>query len=146
MLAVLLDLVEKQTIIAGQFGRGHENMNQLNLFTPEKLEPITGTEQKGLSIDEAWAAFHEANPHIGRRLRSMALDIRERGFQRYSIKALWEVLRYEYAIQTDGQAYKLNNNYTALYARWIMEVTPNMQDFFETRERLSERRAGGDSG
>ena len=89
----------------------------------------------GSSIEERFRAFHDANPHVYHQLRDMALDLRDRGVTRYGIKALYEVLRYERAIATRGDEFRLNNNYTAHYARLIMDETPALAGFFETRDR-----------
>lgn len=108
---------------------------QLSLFDTRPL--IDPDYHDGMSIEERFQAFHEANPHVYHALRKMALDLRRRGFRRYGIKALFEVLRFNHAIQTNGDAYKLNNNYTALYARLLMEREPHLRGFFETRKRVS---------
>jgi hypothetical protein len=53
---------------------------------------------------------------------------------RYGIKALFEVLRYEYSVQTQGDEFKLNNSYTSRYARMLMRQHADLDGFFETRE------------
>jgi hypothetical protein len=68
----------------------------------------------------------------------MALEMRRRGHRQYGIKALFEVLRFNHAMRTEGDIFKLNNNYTALYARLLMDNEPELDDFFETRRRTSE--------
>ena len=79
--------------------------------------------------------FHESNPHVYRNLRALALGMRrQRGKKRVGIKMLYEVLRYQYDIQTTGQEFKLNNNYTAYYARLLMAQEPELAGLFEVRE------------
>lgn len=82
--------------------------------------------------------FHRQNPHVYRILRQMALDYRRAGNDRCGMKMLWEVLRYTSSVQTSGEPYKLNNNYTALYARLLMDQERELRGFFETRERRAE--------
>jgi hypothetical protein len=65
----------------------------------------------------------------------MALEYKRAGHHHCGMKMLWEALRYQSALQTRGEPYKLNNNYTALYARMLMENEPELRGFFETRER-----------
>lgn len=91
---------------------------------------------------EAFRRFHEENPHVYERLKRLAFRLKVRGVQRYGMKALWEVLRYEEAIDTRAAAgsYRLNNNLTARYARLLMEQEEDLAGFFELRER---RRGGG---
>jgi len=85
-------------------------------------------------IAERFRAFHGANPHVYRALRNLALEARRRGRQRYGMKGLFEVLRWHYALETTDVEFKLNNNFTAHYARMLMAREPEPQGFFETRE------------
>jgi hypothetical protein len=87
---------------------------------------------------EAFRQFHAENPHIYEALERMAFKLRNKGMERWGIKALWEVLRYELAIATNSPVttFRLNNNMTAYYARLLMERNPeDLAGFFETRER-----------
>ena len=104
----------------------------LDVATAPIIEPSYAP---GSSIEERFRQFHDANPHVYRQLRDMALELHSRGVRRYGLKALYEVLRYERAIATHGDEFRLNNNYTAHYARLIMDETPALVGFFETRER-----------
>jgi hypothetical protein len=85
----------------------------------------------------AFEEFHRANPHVYERLKRLAFRLKVRGVQRWGIKALYEVLRFEEAVATSASAgtYRLNNNFTALYARKLMEAEPDLEGFFELRER-----------
>lgn len=84
-------------------------------------------------ITESFEKFHADNPHVYERLRSLALELVEKGHDHYSIKGLFEVLRWEYALTTRGSNFKLNNNYTALYARMLMDNEPILASFFRVR-------------
>lgn len=100
--------------------------------------PLVKPDESGDTIQERFEAFHRANPHVYRALRSLALGYKRAGAQRGGMKMLFEVLRYRSALQTRGEPYKLNNVYTALYARMLMEKEPELAGFFETRERRAE--------
>jgi hypothetical protein len=97
---------------------------------------------------EAFRQFHAENPHIYAQLERLAFKLRNRGVEKWGIKALWEVLRYELAIATNSpvSTFRLNNNYTAYYARLLMERNPeDLAGFFETRERHGGRVDAGAS-
>lgn len=99
---------------------------QLPLFAePSRAKPLT--------IQERFEAFHGSNPTVLALLRDKALTLKGRGFKRYGLKALFEALRYDMAVQTNGQPFKLDNGFTAHYARKLMEVEPRLKGFFETR-------------
>ncbi|CAB4180862.1 hypothetical protein UFOVP1056_1 [uncultured Caudovirales phage] len=44
------------------------------------------------------------------------------------------MLRWETAMSTTGDDFKLNNNYRSRYARLIMATCPDLTDVFDTRE------------
>lgn len=93
----------------------------------------------GAPLQQRFEAFHTLNPKVYDALRGMAVSMRRRGMRRYSIKALWEVLRFQ-AIATHGDEFKLNNDYTALYARKLMAEVPELAGFFETRRSKADDR------
>lgn len=104
---------------------------QLPLF-PSIAEPAYRRE---MTIAERFTAFHEANPHVAALLAEMALALKAQGRTRYGIKALIEALRFQYNVQTTGdEEFKLNNDFTAHYARLLMREYPALAGFFETRE------------
>lgn len=98
---------------------------------------VTPDYDRNASIQERFNAFHRANPHVFRALRSLCLGMKRRGHNQWSIKAAFEIIRWQYAMQTTDNDFKLNNNYHALYARKIMADVPELRGFFETRKRIS---------
>lgn len=85
------------------------------------------------TTEERFNAFHAANPHVYEALVAMARKWKRAGHTSCSMKLLFEVLRWKHGIQTDGDEWTLNNNYTAYYARAIMERETDLTGFFETR-------------
>lgn len=82
---------------------------------------------------EGFKVFHRENPSVYDELRKLALKLRDKGIRRWGMKGLFEVLRWQRAIETSGDEFKLNNNYTAFYSRLLMENEQQLIDFFETR-------------
>ena len=78
--------------------------------------------------------FHRDNPHVYVQLVDCARQVKARGKTRYSIKGLFEVVRFREDTRTTGKPFKLNNNYTAYFARKIMEENPDLDGFFKLRE------------
>jgi hypothetical protein len=87
-------------------------------------------------IERAFWAFHQANPLVYEKLRDLALNLRRKGIDHYGIKALFEVVRFHHALSTNDPDYKLNNNFTSLYSRLLMDNETELQGFFRTRERI----------
>jgi hypothetical protein len=86
------------------------------------------------SIEERFAAFHAANPHVYQTLLRLARRARAAGKERLGMKALWEVCRWEFGLATSGDEFRCNNDFTASYARLLMQE-PDLAGMFETRER-----------
>lgn len=97
-------------------------------FDPPLSEP-------GNPLEEAAMAFHRANPHVLRAIVEVCLRVRRAGRHRWGMKAAFEVVRYNATVTTDARTYKLNNNFTAFYSRWIMRDVPELAGFFVTREQ-----------
>ena len=87
--------------------------------------------------DLAFFKFHLDNPGVYKKLVQLARRARSNGRTRAGIKMLWEVVRWEIFISTSGDEYKLNNNYHSRYARMIMILESDLEDFFHVRKLKS---------
>lgn len=86
-----------------------------------------------LPIGERFARFHAANPHVYDRLVELAREWKRRRGERVGIGMLFEVLRWEVAMQTSGDEFRLNNDFRSYYARLIMQREGDLAGIFETR-------------
>lgn len=78
--------------------------------------------------------FDRANPNIYHLFRRFAFEAQERGFKHFGAKAIMERVRWEVRMDTTGNSeFKINNNFTAFYARKLMRDYPSMAGFFRTR-------------
>lgn len=85
-------------------------------------------------IEAAFNQFHAEHPEIYVELVRVCRRLRAQGWERFGIKTVWEVVRYRSMLgNTTGKGPKLNNNYTAYYARKIAEQEPDLADVFKTR-------------
>jgi len=84
-------------------------------------------------LEQAALVFHKKNPHVLQEIAKVCLRVRQAGRLRWSMKAAFEVVRYNAQVTTDHRLYKLNNNHTAFYARWMMRDYPVLKGFFVTR-------------
>lgn len=87
-----------------------------------------------LTLDEAFDAFHAANPFVYDALCELARRMKARGMEKIGVGFLFEVLRWEWIIATDSADYRLNNNLRSRYARRIMAQEPDLAGVFEIRE------------
>jgi len=98
---------------------------------------ISKFDSKPLTWSDRFQAFNSENPHIMSELRRLALDAKSKGVDRWSISALIEVVRYNHAISSQGDAYKINNNFRAYYARELMK-DPRLEGFFQIRKAAAD--------
>lgn len=96
------------------------------------LLPIVEVSTHG-TISERFERFHAANPHVYAHLVALTRELVELGHKRVGLKMIWERLRL--SLRTSGDKYRLNNSFTALYAREIMSREPDLAGVFETRDR-----------
>lgn len=89
-------------------------------------------------IGRRWWDFHRAHPEVYGTLLRFCDEWRAADPKRKcGMKMLWERLRWEHAVGNVGGDFKLNNNYTSLYARYIMEGGGH-PGLFDLRERRCE--------
>lgn len=65
----------------------------------------------------------------------LALDLKRRGFERYSADAILHQIRWTMHVDRDNRDFKCNDHWTAPLARWWLLKHPEHAGFFETRER-----------
>lgn len=94
--------------------------------------------RRKVTYAEQFAEFHKENPEVYEALCTLARRVKARGFKQYGIAGIYEVLRYNRALATNGEPFKLSNNYKAYYSRLIMEQEPDLEGFFTTREMTAE--------
>ena len=98
---------------------------------------IHGPMTRAEKLDFEFAEFIDANPHVYQRFRMLAVKLKAKGHEKWGAKSIWEVLRWELAVNTTapvgGPA--LNNNYTSRMARKLMrEEAEEFAGFFELRK------------
>lgn len=84
---------------------------------------------------DAFDRFHAANPHVYDLFDKYTKELIHAGHRKFSADAIIQRIRWDGAVQTNGDTYKINNNIRAGYPRLWMENNPEHQGFFETRDR-----------
>jgi hypothetical protein len=85
------------------------------------------------SITEQFHAFDAGHPWVYRALEQLVVQRLATGATRVGMKALFEALRGRHPYGVKG----LNNNYTALYARRLLDAHPEWACAIEVRRRRS---------
>ena len=117
----------------GHWRRCDGGQGAIDADVPPLLTDPADDDPRSGSIAERAERFHQRNPAVYRFAVDICRYMRRRRIEHYGIKAVWEVMRFKY-LETHGDIYKLNNNYTAWYARLIMTQEPDLVGFFQTRD------------
>ena len=87
----------------------------------------------GSQLERRFAEFHQDNPQVFAEFERRCLALAARGLRRVGSKAVWESMRFDSLIQTEGEPWRLNNSYTALMSRLLLWHHPELQGVIETR-------------
>lgn len=87
-----------------------------------------------LTIELAFRKFDAENPEVYNLFCQFTRQVIARGFQHYSSDAILHRVRWHTDIETRGDTYKINNNYSSRYARKFANDYPNNADLFRMRE------------
>lgn len=82
--------------------------------------------------EERFLEFVRENPMFVQRVINRALAEKRAGFSRGGMKRYFEDFRNDPSITFHGK-YRLNNDFTSLLARYVMDKVPELAGFFETR-------------
>lgn len=94
---------------------------------------------KPLTRAEKFHDFHAHNPQVFAELEKLAQVMIAKGRKKIGIGLLFEVLRWEFYMNTDdpNSEFRLNNNYRSHYARLLIERNPELTDALELRHLRS---------
>lgn len=87
-------------------------------------------------IQQKFEEFHADNPHVLSTLERLTSEWFEH-HGTVSVKMLWENMRWSLGIETQGEPYRLPNNYPSRYARLLIERHPE----WASRIRTAQLRA-----
>lgn len=112
-------------------------MSQLELFEGIR-SPVWPSRAEEFDL-EAEELAREC-PDVWEMFARFALELVEAGRPHGGAKAVWERMRWECATSAHrvDRSYRLNNNYTASFARAFERAYPEHAGFFRMRQRPAE--------
>jgi len=90
------------------------------------------------TIGERYDRWRNQHADVYQEFVRIALDLRRRGFERYSADGIGHVLRFHRAMRGDEGGFKLNNDLVSRMAREAMEEHEVLAGFFELRKLKAE--------
>lgn len=82
-------------------------------------------------LQQKFREYDRANPGIYEAFERFALMVIQKR-RRYGAKAIMERVRW-HTMESGGDDFKINNNYTAYYVRKFEALNPKHKDFFKKR-------------
>lgn len=113
------------------------NFHDLFDGCPDDYNGDPKAKNRAEQILTAFLAFHQANPGVWNLFCRFTFDVINRGHSHYSSDAICHRIRWHTQIETQGELCKINDHYTAYYARMFAIKFPEHADFFENRKRPS---------
>lgn len=99
-----------------------------------------------MTTEEKFLDFHEQNPHVYEALKALVHEARLKGYTRWGIGGMYEILRWRGKIRTYGdKEFKLRNDFRAFYARMLVANGDAPGDFFSFRTSQADDMVLGES-
>jgi len=106
----------------------------VNDVTESQLELPIGHGPSRSRLEAAFEEFDRETPHIYEAFCRFTFEAIRAGRERLGAKLIWERIRWFTAIESTPEGeYRLNNNWTAYYARKFMQDHPEHDGLFATR-------------
>ena len=86
-----------------------------------------------MSKQDQFTKYDQEHPEVYRYLLTLCRNVRERGFTRYAISPLVELVRWHFRIERGENEFKIQNDFKPWYARKIAQENPEFSDFFTFR-------------
>lgn len=84
-------------------------------------------------IKAKWWDWHKLNPHIYKEFEYLTFQLIKNGVKKSSAWLVINQMRWNYAIQTKGDKFKISNDYIAYYTRLFQHYHPEHENFFTTK-------------
>ena len=88
---------------------------------------------------EEFQKYHETNPQVYEMFKRFAFELINSNVKSTGVRLVIERIRWETTIQTEGDAFKLNNNWSPYYSRMFMKDYPQHKGFFRVRKQHKGR-------
>lgn len=100
---------------------------------PPARAELTDPEWQDLTPSQRFERFHGENPEVYRQIVTRCREWHQAGNGKLGMSLLFGVIRWQLALQTKGDPYKINDRHAAYYARLVMWLEPDLDGVFEVR-------------
>ena len=99
---------------------------------------MTVKQEVNVDVKQKWWGWHKLNPHFYEMFERFALTLISNGHSNSSAWLIVNRIRWETAIETKSDNFKISNDYIAYYARLFMAYNPEHDGFFRTKKLKDE--------
>lgn len=112
-------------------------MREVRPRTPDPQIPRAAREGEMIkrTIEQRFQQFDAAHPQVWDVFKKFTFQLIRAGRSRYSADAVLHRIRWRTAVKTKGDDFKINDHWSAHYARKFHAQFPMYASFFETRTR-----------
>ncbi len=122
--------------MVGRMSDLHIEQQEQDMFDLEYCEADNDEEviaANRLAMTRALDEFHRRNPGVYRAFKRLSFKAFCAGRRTLSASLITEVIRWETYLKTEGDEYKINNNFRAFYVRKFKKDYPRVGACFRTR-------------
>jgi hypothetical protein len=109
------------------------HFGQSGCGTITKELPLFDKRQKN-TLQGSFEKFDRENPIVWELFCNFTHELIRAGRTRYSADAILHRIRWETAVKTKDEMFKLNNNHAVFYGEKFMNTFPIYRGFFEQRK------------
>jgi hypothetical protein len=92
-----------------------------------------------MNTEKKFLDFHEDNPHVYEALRELVVEAQTRGYAKWGIGGMYEILRWRGSVVTSGDPhFKLRNDFRAYYSRLLLLNGDAPVGFFSLRRSQAD--------
>ena len=85
-----------------------------------------------------WQKFHRENPDVYMLIKRFTNQAIKSGRKNYGMMSILQRVRWHTMIETEGDSFRINNNWSPYYARLFMSDHPQHDGFFRLRSVAGE--------
>ena len=90
-------------------------------------------------MQKQFEKYFKANPNVWRLFCGYTWEAYFAGRKKFSAQAIIERVRWHHDVEDRSvDEFKINNNFTAFYARKMMAMHPELEGFFRTRKSIAD--------
>lgn len=105
---------------------------QMNLFSDWDEAPVAANDND--SWEARFERFHAENPDVYDLFKKYTFEAIMAGREHFSVISIFERIRWYTDVETQGDPFKINQNFAAYYGRKFMQDFPAFEGFFRTRK------------